>query len=485
MTLTPPAESRASPTPADEGLVLCPVCDALMPADTRMCRICWADLSAGTALSASEARRVREPGQAAARRRRRVRLLRRYAVVAVVVGALALMTYRWADARYFNEIPLLPLASSAERQTNSTADAWALNQGDVAGTRATSAPPALDGEIGWRYQASAPVTAPLVADARAVYVAQSDGRLIAISTRDGSELWTASVPAQLDAAPVIAGDRLFVGFRDGRVVALAAATGEIVWEDKSPDPVTSSPIVIDGTVYVAKNGHMLALDAEDGKTLWEGDIGHDVVLLTPVVEGDRLVVATFKRILFFDRTTGAVTFQLNDLPFGPQGSIAIRDGTVFATPRRQLLAFDGDVQRPWWEPVRKGWMVFHLLGVAPTVPWQPHVWAGAPPREPFELVLDADADQLFVAGAGGEVNSYDTASGEVRWSLRLGTIASAPILTAHGLLVVEQRALVLLDPLTGIELRRRTFDGTALAEAVVTQHGTYLLTETNELLALR
>ena len=59
------------------------------------------------------------------------------------------------------------------------------------------------------------------------------------------------------------------------------------------------------------------------------------------------------------------------------------------------------------------------------------------------------------------------------------------MLTARGLLIVERRALVLLDPDSGEELSRRTFEGIDLRDVAVTNDAVYLLTLSDELIALR
>ncbi len=59
------------------------------------------------------------------------------------------------------------------------------------------------------------------------------------------------------------------------------------------------------------------------------------------------------------------------------------------------------------------------------------------------------------------------------------------MLTADGLLTVQDDALVLIDPTDGSELRRRDFPSGGLRDAIVTSHGTYLVEDNGTLTALR
>ena len=92
----------------------------------------------------------------------------------------------------------------------------------------------------------------------------------------------------------------------------------------------------------------------------------------------------------------------------------------------------------------------------------------------------------MVACTKGAIRAFDLETGEMLWE-RAGTpIVTSPLLTADGLLVAEPAALVLLDPASGTELRRRTLDADIeVREILVTQEGIYILTPTYELIAVR
>ncbi len=68
-----------------------------------------------------------------------------------------------------------------------------------------------------------------------VWIGRPDGRLVALATADGHEVWSTSLGAPILSAPAPAGDWLIVSTYDGTVHALAPARAEI------PGPVMACP----------------------------------------------------------------------------------------------------------------------------------------------------------------------------------------------------------------------------------------------------
>lgn len=113
-----------------------------------------------------------------------------------------------------------------------------------------------------------------------------------------------------------AGDRVYVAF--GPAVYAVDLDGKELWRYPS-EPVRdqtffAAPAVAeDGTVYAgAYNGHLFALDPEDGDVIWEfptadgdGGTADGKIVGSPTIAGDELLVPTDGGTLFFlDRQTG-------------------------------------------------------------------------------------------------------------------------------------------------------------------------------------
>lgn len=113
---------------------------------------------------------------------------------------------------------------------------------------------------------------PLTLSGESLYASNST-EIIALSTGDGSQRWTAT-PTQGDftstQAPAVEGDRLYTGA--ATVTALDTADGSLLWETDLDSPVTTSPTVADGRVFVGTDeGTVHGLDAADGTEVWSAN----------------------------------------------------------------------------------------------------------------------------------------------------------------------------------------------------------------------
>ena len=130
------------------------------------------------------------------------------------------------------------------------------------------------------------------------------------------------------------------------------------------------------------------------------------------------------------------------------------------------------------------WRVLNIWDFAPPPPLPPHNWLLEPPQNAFPLVIDAE--QIILASTDGVVRSHGLVSGELRWEQSIAGIVDAPILTRDGLLIPHTDELTLLDAATGRELRRRGLEeGLRLRTLTVTPGSTYVVTDSDEILALR
>ncbi|KKL46906.1 hypothetical protein LCGC14_2340890, partial [marine sediment metagenome] len=93
-------------------------------------------------------------------------------------------------------------------------------------------------------------------------------------TQNGTIRWTFDAGAPIDSSPAVAQDgRICFGCNDGNLYCLTLS-GDLDWVYATGGMVRSSPLIKDGVVYVGTDrGGAMALDARDGKTLWETRLG--------------------------------------------------------------------------------------------------------------------------------------------------------------------------------------------------------------------
>jgi outer membrane protein assembly factor BamB len=135
----------------------------------------------------------------------------------------------------------------------------------------------------WRYESGGPLQAsPLVAAGR-VYVALSDGTIIALDARSGKQIWRRTTGAAIAMTPALANGMLFVGDHraPGNFMALDARTGRTIWQTVFAGGVRSEPVIASGVVYEGETGGdapacrrsgLHALDERSGRPLWTWDV---------------------------------------------------------------------------------------------------------------------------------------------------------------------------------------------------------------------
>ena len=126
-----------------------------------------------------------------------------------------------------------------------------------------------------------------------VLVATRSGRLLALASTDGGEVWTVDIGGRAEGAPVRDGASVFVATKSNILFRIDAATGKIRWKVELPGPALHPPVVagedprrvLSGTW----NGHLVAFDVSSGAPLWSVDLP-DRLAGAPVA-GDDFVAA--------------------------------------------------------------------------------------------------------------------------------------------------------------------------------------------------
>jgi outer membrane protein assembly factor BamB len=264
--------------------------------------------------------------------------------------------------------------------------AWSteIGAGDDRRFRITADPVAADGRI-------------FTLDARAT-VAATSAAGATLWRRDLTPDWAGRGSAG-GGGMALGGGVLFVTSGYGFIAALDPASGETLWLKRFDAPVTAPPAVEGGSVHVvANNGAAYALDARDGKIVWQH--------LGPV-SGAGMVGGA----------APAVAGQTVYLPF--------RTGDVSALRR--------DTGNEVWTARIAG----RRLGQAN---------AGVTDISGDPVLL---GQTLFVGSRSGRIAALDAATGEARWVATEGALG--PVWPVGGSLfaVSDQGELVRLSAATG------------------------------------
>jgi outer membrane protein assembly factor BamB len=129
----------------------------------------------------------------------------------------------------------------------------------AAGFQGRTAMLALDsGQIWWGHDMSS--YRGLAVDAENLYVTQSDGIVVALRQRDGSELWrNQKLKLRRLSTPVLTSTALAVADFQGYLHWLDKTTGELVARERvAKERISNSPVAVGDTVVVLTDGGKLA-----------------------------------------------------------------------------------------------------------------------------------------------------------------------------------------------------------------------------------
>jgi len=185
----------------------------------------------------------------------------------------------------------------------------AYEQGRVFATTGFAKVVALEAATGkelWRRKIGLPMhSAPTVRGGR-VFVITVDNTIHALSSYDGSTLWTFSAITETasllgDASPAVDGGVVVAPFSSGELVALKAENGRVLWTDSlasrrrtdelaSISQIRALPVIDRGRVFaISYGGVAAAIDLRTGRRNWDKEVGG---LQTPWVAGRYVFLVT-------------------------------------------------------------------------------------------------------------------------------------------------------------------------------------------------
>jgi outer membrane protein assembly factor BamB len=196
---------------------------------------------------------------------------------------------------------------------------------------------ALDPDTGatiWRREFGVPFHfAPTVAAGR-VFVTTVDNQLHAISSFDGSSLWshraiTEAAGILSDTNPAVAGDMVIAPFSSGEITAIRAQNGQQTWTDQltksgrqtaisNISSIAGRPAVDTGQIIaISHSGRLVAIDMRSGERMWTRNIGGTQ---TPWISGGYIYVATSDaQIICLTRTDGRIRWIVQLTQFESEG----------------------------------------------------------------------------------------------------------------------------------------------------------------------
>lgn len=199
--------------------------------------------------------------------------------------------------------------------------AVATNRGEVIALGA-------DGQELWRTQVGGEMRSPPLVGRGLIVVRSTDYRITALDAASGKRRWAyqrAGVPLTLRSLTelVYAGDLVIAGFPSGRLVALGSANGAVRWDVAVSEPrgateverladVVGAPLVLGNEVCAASyQGRVACFDAANGNLRWSSEISAGA---GPAADDRRVYVVDSKsNVVAFNRAAGSSAWRQEKL----------------------------------------------------------------------------------------------------------------------------------------------------------------------------
>jgi len=283
-----------------------------------------------------------------------------------------------------------------------------------------------------------------------LFVGSLEGRLVGVSTSDGSPLWPDEDAGMLGASelkvaiygtPAVEGDLVYVAGYNGKVYAFASSTGALRWvypREGNLDPIAAGMVASQGKVYLGcSDGYVYALDATTGDKLWSFET-RDKIWATPAVDGDTLYIGSFDKKLYalntgdgskkweFEKAGGAIVST----------PLVCEDTVYFGSFDRHVYAIDAtNGSLRWRSEVTTGkwfWakpVVYNNVIYAPNLDGKVYILDANSGREaasavdlggPISSAPVLVGDKVVLATEEGNVYSLDTASRQPSLLINVG-----------------------------------------------------------------
>jgi outer membrane protein assembly factor BamB len=223
----------------------------------------------------------------------------------------------------------------------------------------------------------------------------------------------------------------------------------------------ASPVVSEGKVFIGGgDGHMYALDAATGATLWVGP-AQSLFFVDSAAVGHGLVFANslYSTLLAYDAETGAIawTSNLTDVRASP----TLSNGTLYvASFDGTLTALDVETGTRKWSaaggccvfdqaPVVDGDRIFQMRTNATLTAYDAHngtlLWS----KSEFSIGTQAASGGLLFFNHFPNVVALDQATGTQLWASEVSNSQTGAPAVANGLVFVTSSSLFALDAATG------------------------------------
>lgn len=216
---------------------------------------------------------------------------------------------------------------------------------------------------------------------RVFYAGTGCGNLVCVNIRTGQPLWRYQMSfGGVNSSPLVydngtpnepsddliiqvhgkeniddTGRGYMIAIRADQAFAAAVGSDEkplkldknfVAWRNDDVQMFTSSPTLVDGVAYQCTiDGHLAAIDAKTGKTLWKEKLGADQLHASPVYADGRMYISYWNDGMFILTPTRKGPGKIQHTSFGKEkaiGTPAVWNGKLYMHTTAKLYCFGND-----------------------------------------------------------------------------------------------------------------------------------------------
>ncbi|MDI9583873.1 MAG: PQQ-binding-like beta-propeller repeat protein [Acidobacteriota bacterium] len=263
---------------------------------------------------------------------------------------------------------------------------------------------ARDGKAIWSVDfAHEIMSSPAIVNGRTLFVGCKNN-LIALDAATGRRVWEFTTAGEVVCGPGGWRNMLFFGSCDGRVYAIHAISGQQVWAFRSQGEVISSPAYWNGTVYAGSSDHRLyAINAATGRLIWEYTSAGEV-LGAPVYAEDRVFFgSTDHHVYCIDAPSGQKLWEYRTEGEIHASASLVGDNLYIGSRDHYIYCLDARTGSLNWRIPTGDWVHSSPL-VSGTV-----VYCGSHDRQLYAIESESQT-VVWQYETGGEVQSSAAAS---------------------------------------------------------------------------
>lgn len=285
------------------------------------------------------------------------------------------------------------------------------------------------------------------------------------------KLWDVDVGAGTEGAfvklvPMVQGGLIYAASHDGQVVAVDANDGKPIWEVDTDLSITAGVGFVDGLVLVGTDeGQVVALQVADGEEAWRARASSEILAVPQGAEGVVVVRTIDGRFIGLDSNSGEqlwiYTYTVPALTLRGTAAPLLAPGVAITGLDTGKL------------------LVLSLRDGTPV--WEKRI---APPqgRTELERLVDIDAEPrvvdgvLYIVTYQGNVTAIDLRNGNTLWSRDFSSYSGLDVDTRQVYITDDNDTLWALDQRSGATLWKQTaLNRRSLSTPVVNGNGNYVV----------